>query len=212
MDINNIFETNFLNLIVVISFVVKFIGGTVKSYLDDRLIKIAKQFAHTDKKQNIVDKILNNAKFILKIASQYINIITNRCLQMIFEETNQQIDLLGLELVRLEFEYCTRINSKMQDVLKTLGYIMIRQALEDAEKYLERDYCFFNRKPSPNIFKGVRTFFSCLNQILRRFFHEKLYGNSFLSLKLQDIVLHISITDLIYLLSKRYPRFLGLYI
>jgi len=212
MDINSIFETNFLNLIVVIGLVVKFIGGAAKDYLDDRLVKIAKRFASADEEQDIANKILNDAKLALETASQYANTTTNQCLQMILEETNQQTDLLGLELARLESEYSTRINSKTQDALKTLGCTMIRQALEDAEKHLERDYCFSNRKSSPNIFKGVRTFFSCLNQILRRFFHEKLYGNSFLSLKLQDIVLHISITDLIYLLSKRYPRFLGLYI
>ena len=172
MDINNIFETNVLNLIVVIGFVVKFIGGTVISYLDDRLIKIAKQFAYMDKKQNIANKILNNAKFILKTANQYINIIMNRCLQMIREETNQQIDFLGLELVRLEFEYCTRINSKTQDALKTLGCILIRQALEDAEWHLEQDCRFFNRKPNLYAFKCVKTLLSFLDKILRQFLYR----------------------------------------
>jgi F0F1-type ATP synthase membrane subunit b/b' len=145
MDINTIFETNFLNLIVVICIVVKFIGGAAKDYLDDRLVKIAKRFASADEEQDIANKILNDAKLALETANQYANTTMDQCLKTILEETNQQTDLLSLELTRLESEYSIQINSKTQAVLKTLGYRLIRQALEDAEQHLER------RKSSPNI-------------------------------------------------------------
>jgi F0F1-type ATP synthase membrane subunit b/b' len=164
MDINTIFETNFLNLIVVIGLVVKFIGGAATDYLDDRLVKIAKRFASADEEQDIANKILNDAKLALETASQYASTTMNQCLQTILEETNQQTDLLGLELARLESEYSTRINSKTQDALKTLGYALIRQALEDAEWHLEQDCRFFNRKSIPYASKCMKTFLSFLDK------------------------------------------------
>ena len=81
--INNIFETNILNLIVVIAIVVKVIGKIANSFLTTRKKRIIEQFMELDTKENIANIKLINAQLAVKTAKKYCCIIREQGQQIL---------------------------------------------------------------------------------------------------------------------------------
>jgi F-type H+-transporting ATPase subunit b len=105
LTINNIFETNILNLIVVIAIVVKVIGEAANSFLTTRKKRIIERFEEVDTEQNIADTKLKNARLALKAAEEYCRTIREQGQQALIAEKIKAYKLLERELQRIEKEH-----------------------------------------------------------------------------------------------------------
>jgi F0F1-type ATP synthase membrane subunit b/b' len=136
MDINTIFETNILNLIVVIRIVVKVIGNAAREFLDDRIKGIRGRFEKMDVERDRGDKILSDAQAEIVNARKYIHTIKEQCTQTICTEETAMHESLKQELLRIEAENATTVQLKKQETLKKLGCTLIDRSIHLAELQL----------------------------------------------------------------------------
>jgi len=134
--INNIFETNILNLIVVITVVVNVIGDAANSFLNDRQKKIMDQFTDADRERDIANKRLEDAQLALETAKQYAHAIPTKYRALAREETLKDHQRLESELQRIETEYILTAQRKKQYKVKAVGCALIDVAMAKAEKIM----------------------------------------------------------------------------
>jgi F-type H+-transporting ATPase subunit b len=133
---NDIFETNILNLIVVIAIVVKVIGETADSFLTKRKERIIERFTEADTEENIANTKLTNAQLAVKTAKEYCCTIREQGQQTLEVEKTKAHKLLERELQRIEQEHTQRVQREQAQNKKAIEQLILRIALRKAEQTL----------------------------------------------------------------------------
>nr|YP_009139371.1 ATP synthase CF0 B chain [Lepidodinium chlorophorum]BAR72345.1 ATP synthase CF0 B chain [Lepidodinium chlorophorum] len=134
--LKKIFETNILNLIVVLAIVVKLIGGIANSFLTKRKERIIEHFIEVDTKQRIADIKLENARLAVKEAEEYCCIIHEQGQKALAAEKIKARKLLERELQRIEAEHIQIVQCEEAQKEKTTEELVLRIALEKAKQTL----------------------------------------------------------------------------
>ena len=138
--VNNVFETNILNLTVVISIVVNVIGNAAKGFLRDREKNIMDQFTDTDAKQNIANKRLKNAQFALTTAKQFAEKLPMEYREIVCYEKLKNDQQLEGEFQRMKTKCILTAQREKQNKAKELRCFVIDKAMMKVELMI-KNFC-----------------------------------------------------------------------
>lgn len=152
MDINSIFETNILNLIVVIGIVVKVIGGAATDFLNDRKCRIERRFIADKERSARNDLALKDAQTRLTNAQKERSLVEHKSMLDITQAEKTMIESLDHELRRLETENALTVQRKKQDTVETIGQILVKLSIKKAENPDLYDYCYSSLMSSKDFY------------------------------------------------------------
>jgi len=142
MDINRIFETNILNLIVVIGIVVKVIGGAATDFLSDRKDRIERRFIADKARSARNDLALKDAQTRLTNAQKERSLVEHKSMLDITQEEKDFQASLHYELRRLETENALTVQRKKQDTVEAMGKALVKLSIKKAENLDLYDYYY----------------------------------------------------------------------
>ena len=132
----NLFETNVLNLIVVLGVVVTIVGDAIKSLLDQRRQTILSVLQEADKKAREAQKRLEEARAIVEVAHERAQEIRAQALEAMEQENYTIQKQLQIDLQRLQERGQKAIQLERQRTVRTLADQVANLALNTAERTL----------------------------------------------------------------------------
>jgi len=132
----NLFETNVLNLAVVLGVVIKVVGDSLRSLLDTRRQTILSTLQEADLKARKAKKRLESAQRTLEEARLRVQEIRIQTVQAIEREESFAQKQLERDLCRLQESVDQAIQLERQQMTQTISYQVSSLALASAEDIL----------------------------------------------------------------------------
>jgi F0F1-type ATP synthase membrane subunit b/b' len=129
----DLFETNILNLRVVLGIVVTFVGDALRTLLDQRRQIILLTLQEVDQKAKEVQLRLEEARKSVETARSRAQEIRNQALQTIEQENVRMQQILKDDLYRIQETGKQRIRLERQRILQTVAQQIARMTLKIAE-------------------------------------------------------------------------------
>nr|YP_009472841.1 ATP synthase CF0 subunit I [Caulerpa manorensis]ARO74463.1 ATP synthase CF0 subunit I [Caulerpa manorensis] len=135
----NIFETNVINLAVVLAIVIFFVGDGVKSLLNKRQESILSNLQQAQDRENEAEKILSKAQKKYNNASSQVNDVIEDAQKSIDEEKKQSQFQMELDLERLNQFQKSTIYYQQQKIQKQISQkILISVNQKVQQKFQKR--------------------------------------------------------------------------
>nr|YP_009130606.1 CF0 ATP synthase subunit I [Tydemania expeditionis]CEO91136.1 CF0 ATP synthase subunit I [Tydemania expeditionis] len=147
----NIFETNIINLAVVIGVVIFFVGDAVKSLLAKREESILVNLQQAQQRANEMEQNYSNAQIKFQKASDEVIEISRQTEESIKKQEKQYKIQISRDLQRLEEFQKSTIYYQQQKVEKQILQRIIDFALEKVNKK-------FEKKLTQNVQKSINFF------------------------------------------------------
>ena len=129
----NLFETNVLNLIVVLGVVVTFVGDALRTLLDQRRQIILSTLQEVDQKAKEVQKRLEDAQRAVEVARNRAQEIRNQAVQTIEQENIIIQETLKIDLNRIQERGKQRIKLERQRIIQSVAQQVAKRTLKIAE-------------------------------------------------------------------------------
>ena len=129
----NLFETNVLNLRVVLGVVVTFVGDALRTLLDQRRKIILSTLQEVDQKAKEVQKRLEDAQLSVEVARNRAQEIRNQAIQTIEQENTIIQEALKSDLKRIQERGKQRIKLERQRIIQSLSQQVAKITLRAAE-------------------------------------------------------------------------------
>lgn len=132
----DLFETNILNLRVVIGIVVTFVGDALRSLLDQRKEIILLTLKEVDQKAKEVQQRLEDARAAVERARSRAQEIRNQSIQTIEQENVRIQKMLKDDLDRIQEIGKQRIKLERQRIIQLVAQQVAQMTLKTAERRL----------------------------------------------------------------------------
>jgi F-type H+-transporting ATPase subunit b len=129
----NLFETNVLNLRVVLGVVVTFVGDALRTLLDQRRKIILSTLQEVDQKAKEVQKRLEDAQLSVEVARNRAQEIRNQAIQTIEQENTIIQEALKSDLKRIQERGKQRIKLERQRIIQSVSQQVAKITLRAAE-------------------------------------------------------------------------------
>jgi F-type H+-transporting ATPase subunit b len=129
----NLFETNVLNLRVVLGVVVTFVGDALRTLLDQRRKIILSTLQEVDQKAKEVQKRLEDAQLSVEAARNRAQEIRNQAIQTIEQENTIIQEALKSDLNRIQERGKQRIKLERQRIIQSVSQQVAKITLRAAE-------------------------------------------------------------------------------
>jgi F-type H+-transporting ATPase subunit b len=129
----NLFETNVLNLRVVLGVVVTFVGDALRTLLDQRRKIILSTLQAVDQKAKEVQKRLEDAQLSVEVARNRAQEIRNQAIQTIEQENTIIQEALKSDLKRIQERGKQRIKLERQRIIQSVSQQVAKITLRAAE-------------------------------------------------------------------------------
>jgi len=129
----NLFETNVLNLRVVLGVVVTFVGDALRTLLDQRRKIILSTLQEVDQKAKEVQKRLEDAQLSVEAARNRAQEIRNQAIQTIEQENTIIQEALKSDLKRIQERGKQRIKLERQRIIQSVSQQVAKITLRAAE-------------------------------------------------------------------------------
>lgn len=133
----NIFETNIINLAVVIGVVVSFVGDAVRELLDNRKKTILQNIFAADARAKEVEEKMNQAKLQLETAEKKATEIKQQGLIAAEREKKLCIEQAEEETARLKQVKQNTINLQQQKAIEQISQQIVLLSLKQVKKKLQ---------------------------------------------------------------------------
>lgn len=145
----NIFETNIINLAVVIAIVVSFVGDALRELLENRKQKIFDNISLADERLQEMEQRVRDAKTQLEKAKQRANQIREQGLLAAKQEKASCISQAEMEAARLKQLKDDSIRLQQQKAIQNISQqivtLSVQQAYEQLKKRMKGNPRFFQR-------------------------------------------------------------------
>ena len=132
----NLFETNVLNLIVVLGVVVTFVGDALRTLLDQRQRIILSTLQEVDQKAKEVQQRLEDAQRAVEAARNRSQEIRNQAIKTVEQENITIQEALKSDLKRIQERGRQRIKLERQRIVQSVAQQVARITLKMAESTL----------------------------------------------------------------------------
>ena len=178
----NLFETNILNLRVVLGIVVTFVGDALRTLLDQRRKIVLLTLEEVDKKAREVQQQLEDAREAVETARSRAQEIRNQAIQTVEQENVKIQKILIDDLSRIEEIGKQSIKLERQRIIQSVAQQVAQMTLKIAERRLLITFSSQGRSSSKqkelNEIHVRETF-----RQLKRLFHTSLLNEGFLNRK-----------------------------
>jgi F-type H+-transporting ATPase subunit b len=132
----DLFETNILNLRVVLGIVVTFVGDALRTLLDQRKQIIILTLQEVDQKAKEVQQRLDDARKAVETARSRAQEIRNQAVQTIEQENVRIQKMLKDDLYRVQEAGKQRIKLERQRIIQVVAQQVAKMTLKTAENRL----------------------------------------------------------------------------
>jgi F-type H+-transporting ATPase subunit b len=132
----NLFETNVLNLIVVLGVVVTFVGDALRTLLDQRRKTILSTLQEVDQKAKEVQQRLEDAQKAVEVARNRAQEIRNQAILTVEQENITIQEALKIDLNRIQERGKQRIKMERQRMVQSVAQQVAKITLRIAENTL----------------------------------------------------------------------------
>lgn len=162
----NIFETNVINLAIVITVVISFVGDALRDVLDNRKKTILDNLNAASARALEIEEKLNNAKRALEDSNVQAQQIREQTLIAIEREKHACMNQADDEIKRLNKLKDNTIRSHQQKAIREISQKVINLSLKQARKKVNQRVQSRTSHYWVNIMK-IRSYGPILNQITR---------------------------------------------
>lgn len=133
----NIFETNILNLAVVIAIVISFVGDALRELLETRRQKIMDNISLADARVQEMEQRISNAKMQLEKAKKRASQIREQGSLTAEQEKNLCIEQAQMEATRLKQLKDDNIRLQQQKAIQNISQLIVTLSVKQAYEQLK---------------------------------------------------------------------------